>query len=288
MLDIIRRRPPMSFQRLAIGLALLTWTVPVATSRAQTAPPPVPESTQAPMPQWYGVMDTGGREFRFVLEREPGDAADTAHHLRSLDEGERRFPLDNFHVGDRLEFELKLTGAKYSGQLDADGQSATGKWSQRGSEFNLTFHKVDAVPADTSVEVWGGTLNAILQKLELHFRVYSDDDGKKTVRLDSITQKVGGFLGSLSIHDDTWDIEVPILGGAFSGQISADGRELAGRWKQSGMSFDLKLNRLDPDNLPSVSAPRRPQTPQPPFPYEVHEVAFENTTDQVTLAGVRE
>ena len=50
--------------------------------------------------------------------------------LRSLDEGDRRFPLDNFQVGERLDFELKLTGAKYSGTLAEDGKTAIGKWSQ--------------------------------------------------------------------------------------------------------------------------------------------------------------
>jgi hypothetical protein len=132
-----------------------------------------------PVPEWFGVMTAGGRELRFVLESTPGETEGAAFQLRSLDEGDRRFPLDGFQVSEQLEFELKLTGAKYSGQLTKDGQTATGKWSQRGAEHDLTFHKVDAVPADTAVEVWGGTLNAILQKLELRFRVYSDDDGKK-------------------------------------------------------------------------------------------------------------
>jgi alpha/beta superfamily hydrolase len=37
--------------------------------------------------------------------------------------------------------------------------------------------------------------------------------------------------------------------------------------------------------LTQAQAPRRPQTPRPPFPYQVQEVTFENTADGVSLAG---
>ncbi len=45
---------------------------------------------------WYGVMDAGGRGFRFRIEPVPDADATTAQQLVSLDEGGRAFRLMTF------------------------------------------------------------------------------------------------------------------------------------------------------------------------------------------------
>lgn len=262
---------------LLVALATPAWAQPKTDE---------PQNTAArPKPEWYGVMDVGERELRFVLELVPNESDEKSYQLRSLDEGNRTFRLDNFELSDKLTFELKATDAKYSGQLDESKTQATGTWTQRGAQFDLAFRKVDAVADDQLVEVWGGTLNALVQKLELRFRIYAGEDGQKTVRMDSVSQKAGGFKGELSIDGNTWTIQVPVLKAEFTGKLSEDGTRLEGQWKQSLVSFPLKLEKLDPQDLPQAAAPRRPQTPRPPLPYESEQVTFENSADGVTLAG---
>ena len=56
-----------------------------------------------------------------------------------------------------------------------------------------------------------------------------------------------------------------------------DGK-LDGTFTQNGMSLPLVLTK-------GVSEVNRPQTPQPPFPYQTEEVTFRNEKDGATLAG---
>jgi len=46
------------------------------------------------------------------------------------------------------------------------------------------------------------------------------------------------------------------------------------------MNLDLVLYKVD-----KVEEVKRPQEPKEPFPYKVEDVKFENTTDNITLAG---
>ena len=95
-----------------------------------------------------------------------------------------------------------------------------------GADLDLTFRKIDSIPPDQPAEVWGGHVNALLQKLELRFRVYAPEGGEKYVRMDSVQQKAGGFKGELRIDGDTSVIEVPALKGTFTGSLGPTARSL--------------------------------------------------------------
>lgn len=241
---------------------------------------------------WYGAMMAGGREFRFAIEVKRDAQGTESHELLSLDEGQRRFALDEFQLVDhRLEFSLKSTNATYSGELAEDGTRAAGKWKQGGREFDLSLRKVREIPADIPDELWIGTLDAVVQKLEIRFRVYREKttDGNilsTRVRMDSATQRAGGFIAELSIEDGTWRVKVPAVQGSFAGPWTEGAKEIRGTWQQAGSALDLTLTKSDPSQA-ATAPPKlaRPQTPVTPFPYEVEFVKFENTIDGVTLSG---
>ncbi|NBV45915.1 MAG: alpha/beta hydrolase [Planctomycetia bacterium] len=265
----------------ALAAALLP-AVPV-TGRAQEAGATAAAAERVPTPLWYGEMEAADRQFRFVVEALPGPDGTPGHQLRSIDEGDRRFPLsDVVDDGERLSFILAPTAAAYSGTV-ADG-TATGTWRQRGAELALVFRRVGEGPVPpTPDEVWTGTLNAVVQKLVLQFRVTNGAGGRRRVRMDSITQEVGGFRADLSIDGQRHSIKVPAVRGEFSGELSADGTTLTGTWKQAGASLPLVLTKGAAATVPP--AKRRPQTPRPPFPYTAAPVTFPNETDGIDLAG---
>lgn len=64
----------------------------------------------------------------------------------------------------------------------------------------------------------------------------------------------------------------------FEGELS-DNQTLKGTWTQSGV-LPLTLKRQEKPPLL-----KRPQDPQPPFPYEVREVTFENAAAKATFSG---
>ena len=236
--------------------------------------------------EWYGEMEAGERQFRFAIEAAE-EKGNKVHRLRSFDEGDRRFPLERFSDGGgKLVFEIKATGAVYAAAVDANG-TATGIWTQRGKEVPLVFRRVrggDDVPP-VADEIWAGTLDAIVQKLPLRFRIGKGADGRADVRMDSLGQKAGGFRAERTVAGDAWTIKVPAVKGEFAGKLGADGK-LTGSWKQGGAALPLELEKVDVKRV-SNAAPekRRPQTPLPPFPYDVRDAAFRNANDTVDLAG---
>jgi hypothetical protein len=84
--------------------------------------------------------------------------------------------------------------------LSADGRTSIGKWAQAGKEFDLTFHKVDAIPVEEPAEIWSGSIDALFQKLTLRIRVYRQDDGTESVYFDSVSQKASGFKATRTIE----------------------------------------------------------------------------------------
>ena len=71
-------------------------------------------------------------------------------------------------------------------------------------------------------------------------------------------------------------VSIPMIGASYEGKLTPD-NQIQGDFSQSGMKFPLLLKAGMAD------APKRPQTPQPPFPYSTEEVTFQNGS--VTLNG---
>ena len=77
-----------------------------------------------------------------------------------------------------------------------------------------------------------------------------------------------------------------LLGGAAQAQFECareDADTARGVLRQGGQEFPVSMTRLAPDE--PEPGPRRPQTPERPFPYDEIEVEFVNAEDGVRLAG---
>ena len=271
--------------RRRLGVTILTVAALLAGPGMLPSTAKQASAQSADVAQWYGELDAGERQFRFAIEL-AAEQGKPVHTLHSFDEGDRRFPLERFSDGGgKLVFEIKATGAVYVAAVDAHGV-ATGTWTQRGQELPLTFRKVagQAVPPAAD-EIWAGTLDAVIQKLPLRFRVGKGTDGKEDVRMDSLGQKAGGFRAVRTVAGDAWTIKVAAVKGEFAGKLGPDGK-LTGSWKQGGATLPLVLDKVTVATAAAtISEKRRPQTPKPPFPYDTREAAFRNINDGVELAG---
>lgn len=128
--------------------------------------------------------------------------------------------------------------------------------------------------------IWLGTLDLGAQKLRLAFHVKTAD-GKTTATLDSLDQGAKGIpVSAVEIKDRQVRFEIKDIKGEFNGELAKDGKEIAGKWKQSGLDLTLVLKRVD--KLPTLV---RPQEPKGPFPYLSEEVLYENKKANVKLAG---
>ena len=126
---------------------------------------------------------------------------------------------------------------------------------------------------------WGGTLNIQGVKLRLVFHVSRSGDSWTTT-MDSPDQGAKGIpTGKTEYADSVLTITAPALGMKFSGKWQGTDR-IQVTFVQGGLTLPLELTRVDGE----VALPR-PQDPNPPYPYRVEEVTFENTKAGVTLAG---
>ena len=121
---------------------------------------------------------------------------------------------------------------------------------------------------------WSGELNAGLQKIKVVLNL--NDDGKCT--LDSPDQGAFGIPATTNfISADSVNVIVASLHASYGARLQ-DG-ELKGTFTQGG--FKLPLN-LKPGKKAEL---KRPQNPQPPYPYTTEEVTFQNSKAGATLAG---
>lgn len=123
---------------------------------------------------------------------------------------------------------------------------------------------------------WKGKLDVGGISLTLVLNI-EQEEGYVVVTMDSPDQGAKG-LGTYKefLSDDSIAVKMDYLGAAYRGRLK-DGK-LDGTFTQRGLSFPLVFSR-------GTYEVRRPQTPQPPYPYETEDVTFRNDEDGATLAG---
>lgn len=246
----------------------------------------VPPTFSSPASElWYGKLDAGSREFRFLITVNSPLSNPTAS-LKSFDEGGADFDLDKFsYDGKSLTFEITKTKAVYRGERSETGDSISGIWQQGFAKLPLKFERVAVPPAEQPDEVWLGTLDAGPAKIKLQFRIYRTAEAEQLLVMDSLNQGAGGFKGTAMETEGKTIFKIAALGASFTGTRDATEEKLTGKYKQGPSEFDLVLERrTEPEVFETLSL-RRPQTPKAPFPYRSEDVKFENKAANLTLAG---
>lgn len=254
---------------------LLTTTFTASSAIAQQT-----DAQKEPSELWFGTLEVKDvRKFRFLIElNAKGDTWSGV--LTSFDEGSRRFDLTEVKRDElTFGFTLPKTGAIYAGKLRDDGKSIAGTWKQ-GGELPLEFARVEKAPQRKIKAAWKGTINAVIQKLEVAFVELESGE----ILFESIGQKVGGFIAKNESTDDEVIYQVPAVRGTFTGKLSEDKTQIEGTWKQGLPRFTLVLKKVEANELAPAEL-NRPQTPKAPFPYEIREVTFTSKEKEVTLAG---
>ena len=133
-----------------------------------------------------------------------------------------------------------------------------------------------ATAQDDLLGSWTGKLDLGVAKLTLVFHL-KQADGHVKVTMDSPDQSAMGIPCTKDfLSYDSLAVSVKSINASYSGRLK-DGK-IVGTFKQNGLSLPLVLAK-------GTEELRRPQNPQPPFPYETEEVTFSNERDSATLAG---
>lgn len=129
--------------------------------------------------------------------------------------------------------------------------------------------------------LWEGALEVGAIKLRLAFAIEKKPDGSLAAKMDSPDQGAKGLpVKSVNVEGDQVTLDLSNIKAEFIGKFSADGAKIAGDWKQSGRTFPLELRKVE-----KLTEVKRPQHPQPPYPYAEEPITVENSAAQVKLAG---
>ncbi|NMB80743.1 MAG: alpha/beta hydrolase [Ignavibacteria bacterium] len=147
--------------------------------------------------------------------------------------------------------------------------------------LNLVLILFTTITVAQQTEFWEGKLKVGGVSLRLVLKTTTDEKGLLTAKLDSPDQSVENIpVTSISISEDSLKFEVASIVAKYSGKIEKDSMVVVGIFKQATLTVPLNLKKVE-----KLTEIRRPQTPQPPFPYNEEEVVFENKSAGIKLAG---
>lgn len=242
---------------------------------------------------WYGVLDVGVAKLRLELRIEQADDGSASGELVSLDQGNVKVPFDSIEISDgKLQFEIEKLNANFEGSLNEALDQCEGTFTQFGNARKITFDKTINSAAPTHVETWQGSMVAG-RNFEFQLRIFKDKEGKRSGVLDSFTENITGLPIELK-DGDSFDFEVAATAAKYSGSYSDDRKNITGKWKQGPGEFDLNFKSVPIENTKTTkktdaaeqSAPKRPQTPKPPFDYLTSDFnVTSKKNDKVQLAG---
>ena len=131
------------------------------------------------------------------------------------------------------------------------------------------------------VGLWEGKVKFPGIETRLLFNIASSPDGELTVEIlqpdehDDVIK-----VSSIALEDSNIRIEVAALKGVFEGCIETNKEIIVGEWQQGRWLQNLILRKIW-----KFTKYARPQTPRPPYPYNVKEVTIVNKKENVCLAG---
>jgi len=269
-----------TFKALLLALLLLAGLNIGAAALAQASPDPVGP--------WYGVLETPRGALTLVITISRGADGALKADLESPDQNPGKLPVTSIKVdGDQLIFTAAPLSVTYKGSWDAATQAWNGTFTQ-GADLPLKLRKGMPPPKPVVAGLdgdWSGktTRNGVDLRLILHVRT---TERGTIVSLDSPDQLAMALpVQDLSREGSKVRFKLNSVGGRYEGTLSDDQQRLDGTWMMQG-SAALPLNLARSEARAERQPPKRPQTPQPPFPYAAEDVAFDNPVEKdVHLAG---
>jgi beta-lactamase regulating signal transducer with metallopeptidase domain len=241
---------------------------PVArlTQAAPAAPPAASTETDA-AGDWTGAIKSPDLRIAFHIR---SAAAGYAGTLDSPDQGVYDLPLDHVTVtGDALSLEVPKIHATFRAKWDGAAQQWVGQWAQAASTWTLSLTR-GTFPPPASVTgldgSWDTQLTGAAGTLRLGFNIVTDGRGTHGT-MDSPDQNAYALPLS-GISRDGAVVTLAFKGADLSitGDLSADGKTIAGAFKQYNASTPVVLTRRPP----GAAAPYPPahavaEAPKPPI-----------------------
>ena len=131
--------------------------------------------------------------------------------------------------------------------------------------------------AQNFIGSWNGKISFGGSRLDIVFNISENTEGKIVCTMDSPGQSVKGIPASIDFaSSDSISIRIPNIGIEYNGKFKDD--MIYGTYSQAGIKLELYLRN-------EQLVYKRPQNPQPPYPYITEEIEFVNKDANATLSG---
>jgi len=128
---------------------------------------------------------------------------------------------------------------------------------------------------------WKGSLSIMDKRLKIVFHFVKQTDGSYKTTFDSPDQQVFNLQANTpEVKGDSLFINIPLIKGGYYGKIEND--SISGTWQQGPGKLPLALHR---STEVAAIPPKKPQTPEPPYPYLGQEVTYTNADKTITYGA---
>jgi len=239
--------------------------------------------------EWHGTLVTLAGELMLVLSVSRAPDGSLKAELESPDQAPgQKIPVSGIRAeGDRLSLEIAMIHASFEGRWNAAEQTWSGTFKQ-GTEMPLKLTKGPSAvkPIVAGLDgIWRGKIRRNGVDLRLVLHITTTPQGT-AVLLDSPDQLSYAVpVQGLARDGRTVTFRLDVRGVRYQGVLTPDIQRMSGIWQ--GANYPAtQVDFVRSDAIAASSALKRPQTPQPPFPYRAEEVAFDNPVQSgVHLAG---
>ena len=250
---------------------------------------PVRAATADPVGTWHGTLATPAGELMIVLFVSRAPDGSLKAELESPDQAPgQKIPVAGIKADDgQMSLDIAVIHASFAGRWIAAEQAWNGTFTQ-GAELPLKLEKgpPPAKPVIAGLDgTWRGKIerNGIALRLVLHINTSA---AGTAVLLDSPDQLANGVpLQDFARDGQKISFRLNIRGIRYDGILSPDMQHIGGTWLAPNQP-PAQVEFLRDAAGAAEATSKRPQTPQPPFPYRAEEVAFDNPTQSgVHLGG---
>ncbi len=252
-----------------------------------TAQAQAQEQHQSGIPgYWKGTLSVQGIELELELHLAVTEGGDLTGKMVSVNQGGAEIPITSVKV-DVKSIALKMPSvfAEYTATISEDGQRLEGTFTQAGTDSELVMEQMAAPESVTHIETWQGEMKTPRRVLEFQLRLYQNAAGEISAKLDSFTEGALGLQVLVEPMDDGLAFTLEIVDASYVGHFDESRTRLNGTWTQAGKELELNFVKVELEETQTELKLNRPQTPQPPYPYDIEEFVFTNDAESIELSG---
>ena len=224
---------------------------------------------------WFGWLITPKQQLRTIIHLKRGsDSQPMSATIVSPDQSLDELPLVDFVINSTGTWQFKLNNpnnpnlsATFEGKQTSN-ERVVGDLTQSGEKLPLILDKIEAIPVETRTSlgadsVWLGTLNLVVKKLDVRFRVYNKapfaTPEEPRILFDSLSEKIVG-IPTVGKKEDGPNVsfEIELIKAKYTAKLNEAGDEMTGRFLQGPVPIPLTM-KLQVEETTEKSANANPQ-----------------------------